>query len=154
MDIRYQNEYPSGMLSNLHYNQFIFDGILCNSMEGLLQSFKFSDVKDQRDICLLSGYTAKKRGYHQEWSTLYWNGEPFDRHDEPYQQLLDRAFYTLYTQNTRAHNALLATGNEPLTHGIGKTQPQHTILTRNEFCIRLMIIRSEFQLTSVVDYHK
>ena len=37
MDIGSGNGYPSGALSNFSPHPFVFDGVECNSMEGLLQ---------------------------------------------------------------------------------------------------------------------
>lgn len=72
------------------------------------------------------------------------------RHGEVYQDFLDEAYTQLYTQNADAQKALLDSGNEVLTHSIGKTTG--TILTRDEFCSRLMAIRTELQTMDLVDY--
>ena len=40
LDIRSNGQYPSGVLSNLCSNGFRFEGIICGSMEGFLQSLK------------------------------------------------------------------------------------------------------------------
>lgn len=39
MDIGSGKEYPSNALSNFAPHPFVFDGVECASMEGLLQSF-------------------------------------------------------------------------------------------------------------------
>ena len=41
MDIGSKAIYPASALSNFSPHPFTFDGVECNSMEGLLQSFKF-----------------------------------------------------------------------------------------------------------------
>ncbi len=38
-------------LSNFTARRFIFDGVECYSMEGLLQSFKFKDEHIQVEVC-------------------------------------------------------------------------------------------------------
>ena len=48
MDIGSQNGYPSGALSNFAPHPFEIDGIKCNSMEGFLQSLKFSNPEMQK----------------------------------------------------------------------------------------------------------
>lgn len=110
---------------------------------GFLQSFKFKNPDVQKEVCKLTGYATKRRGYHQNWwtdHTLYWQGEPIHRLDQEYQDFLDEAYAAL-AQNATFRRALLATGDAVLTHNIGKTDPKKTILTRTEFCRRLMNLR-------------
>lgn len=147
MDIGSGKGYPSANLSNFHPHPFWFDGILCNSMEGLLQSFKFENADVQRTVCQLVGLKAKYRGKkrNKAWKrkqTLWWKGVPFARDSEEYQDLLDRAFNAL-AKNTKFKKALLATGNAVLTHKIGSHDMTHTVLTKREFCSRLTKIREK-----------
>lgn len=147
MDIGSGSGYPSAALSNFAPHPFVFDGVECNSMEGLLQSFKFSNPEMQKEVCKLVGKQAKFKGKKKKWfttQTLYWQGEEFKRGSEEYQKLLDRAYDALST-NEGFKRALLATGNAMLTHSIGKTKQSETILTRGEFCSRLMKIRERLQ---------
>ena len=60
MDIGGNNSGVAGRLSNFTARNFIFDGVECNSMEGLLQSFKFENIDIQKYVCTLIGITAKK----------------------------------------------------------------------------------------------
>ena len=143
MDIGSGTGFPSAALSNFAPHPFFIDGVLCNSMEGFLQSLKFSNPELQREVCKLVGKAAKFKGKKKKWwrdQTLYWQGQVFPRHSEEYQILLDRAFDAL-AQNPSFQKALLATGDSALTHSIGKTNPSETVLTRAEFCSRLMKIR-------------
>lgn len=143
MDIGSGTGFPSASLSNFAPHPFIFDGVECASMEGLLQSFKFSNPEVQREVCKLVGKQAKFKGKKKKWwrtQTLFWQGEEFKRESQEYQELLDRAFEALAT-NESFQRALLATGNAVLTHSIGKIKESETVLTRNEFCSRLMKIR-------------
>lgn len=55
MDIGSGSGYPAGNLSNFHPYQFEIDGVTCNSMEGFLQSLKFSNPVMQEYVCLLVG---------------------------------------------------------------------------------------------------
>lgn len=147
MDIGSGSGFPSATLSNFAPHPFIFDGVECNSMEGLLQSFKFSNPEMQKEVCKLVGKQAKFKGKKKKWwrtQTLYWQGKEFKRDSEEYQELLDRAFDALAT-NEGFKNALLATGNSTLTHSIGKTKQSETVLTRTEFCSRLTKIRKRLQ---------
>ena len=48
LDIRSNGLYPSNVLSNLCSNGFRFDGMICGSMEGFLQSLKRQDINKLR----------------------------------------------------------------------------------------------------------
>lgn len=99
----------------------------------------------QEHVATLVGIAAKKKGHEKDWrrtQTLWWNGEPIDRHSQDYQVLLDVAYEALF-QNEKFRNALYITGDAVLTHNIGKTNPSETILTQKEFCSRLMSLRKK-----------
>lgn len=116
-------------------------------MEGFLQSLKFKEPDMQIEVCKLIGKAAKFKGKKKKWwrtQTLYWQGQEFKRNSQEYQDLLDRAFDAL-AQNTGFQKALLATGKATLTHSIGKSKKQETVLTKQEFCSRLTKIRDRLQ---------
>lgn len=143
MDVKSGRGYPASALSNFAYHPFIIDGVLCNSMEGFLQSLKFSNPEMQKYVCTLSGKTAKLEGKKKKWyrtQTLYWQGISIKRDSKEYQVLLDRAYMELY-KNEKFRAALKATGNATITHSIGKRKQNETILTCQEFCSRLMKLR-------------
>ena len=147
MDIGSGAGFPSATLSNFAPHPFVIDGVECNSMEGFLQSLKFSNPEMQVEVCKLVGKAAKFKGKKKKWwrtQTLYWQGVEIERSSEEYQVLLDRAFDAL-AQNSGFRAALLATGNSVLTHSIGKTKITETVLTRQEFCSRLMKIREQLR---------
>ena len=147
MDIGSGSGYPSATLSNFSPHPFVIDGVECNSMEGFLQSLKFSTPEMQKEVCKLVGKAAKFKGKKKKWwrtQTLWWQGVEIPRDSEEYQVLLDRAFDAL-AQNNGFRAALLATGNSVLTHSIGKTKITETVLTRQEFCSRLMKIRERLR---------
>lgn len=147
MDIGSGTGFPSAALSNFAPHPFIFDGIECNSMEGLLQSFKFSNPDMQKEVCKLVGKQAKFKGKKKKWfktQILYWQGKEFKRDSQEYQELLDRAFNEL-AENEGFKKALLATGNSTLIHSIGKTKMSETVLTKAEFCSWLMKIRENLK---------
>lgn len=147
MDIGSGSGFPSATLSNFAPHPFVIDGVECNSMEGFLQSLKFSNPEMQKEVCKLVGKAAKFKGKKKKWwrtQTLYWQGTEIPRDSEEYQVLLDRAFDAL-AQNSGFRAALLATGNSVLTHSIGKTKITETVLTRQEFCSRLTKIREDLR---------
>ena len=148
MDIGSGHGYPADALSNFAPHPFVFRGLPVASMEGLLQGLKFENPELQRHVLTLVGRAAKFKGKPKKWwrtQTLYWQGEPLDRHGEAYQQLLDEAFGALFTQNAKARAALLATQEAVLQHSIGKSNVRETVLTRAEFTSRLTRLRAEFQ---------
>lgn len=147
MDIGSGTGWPSAALSNFTPHPFVIDGVECASMEGFLQSLKFKEPDMQVEVCKLVGKAAKFKGKKKKWwrtQTLYWQGQEFKRDSQEYQDLLDRAFDAL-AQNTGFQKALLATGKATLTHSIGKSKEQETVLTKQEFCSRLTNIRSNLQ---------
>lgn len=143
--------FPGGNLSNFFPHAFVFDGIWCASMEGLLQSLKFKDLDQQIEVCALVGGKAKKIGttrneIWQATQTLWWRGNPFDRQSSAYQELLDRLFDALAT-NDDFCTALHASGETDLVHSIGSSDPTLSILTEREFCDRLMKLRERLMLS-------
>lgn len=146
MDI--QSGSPAAALSNFMPRPFIFRGIPANSMEGLLQSLKFSNPEMQKHVMTLVGKAAKFKGKKKRWwrdQTLFWQGKPIKRDSDEFQALLDEAFEALFTQNQAAQRALLATRDAVLTHSIGKNDPRQTVLTEREFVSRLHRIRARLQ---------
>ena len=59
IDIWSGGTYPANVLSNFYPNAFVFDGVECSSMEGLLQSLKTKNVALQKTVCSCSDRTAK-----------------------------------------------------------------------------------------------
>jgi len=116
-------------------------------MEGFLQSLKFKNPDMQKEVCKLVGIKAKMKGKNKNWyrdGKLYWQGKEIDRFSQEYQELLDRAYNAL-AKNRKFQKALLASGNAQLTHSIGKGRMKETILTKSEFCSRLMNIRDRLK---------
>ena len=147
MDIGSGTGLPAAALSNFTPHPFVIDGVECASMEGFLQSLKFKEPDMQVEVCKLVGKAAKFKGKKKKWwrtQTLYWQGQEFKRDSQEYQDLLDRAFDAL-AQNIGFQKALLATGKATLTHSIGKSKEQETVLTKQEFCSRLTKIRDNLQ---------
>lgn len=148
MDIKAGCGYPASALSNFAPHKFVFDGVECSSMEGLLQAFKYSNPDMQKHICTLVGKAAKFAGKKKDWrrsQTLYWQGVEFPRESDEYQALLDRAYGAMLEQSDGFRRALIATGDAVLQHSIGKSEPKETVLTRSEFCSRLTKLREQLR---------
>ncbi|CAM0044681.1 hypothetical protein VPHF86_0099 [Vibrio phage F86] len=146
MNIKSGAGYPASALSNFAPHPFVVDGVECASMEGFLQSLKFSNPAVQRQVCSLVGKVAKSRGAKKNWQrtqTLYWKGNPIHRTSRGYQTLLDDAYLAL-SKNDKFRRALIATGNATLTHSIGRKKQSETVLTVQEFCSRLHTLRDHY----------
>jgi hypothetical protein len=146
MDVGSRNSYPAGKLSNFTAFEFEFEGVICASMEGLLQAFKFENTDAQKITCALTGFNAKKKGsgrnkYWKSKQTLWWNGFSYPRKSKEYQRLLDRAYNALY-KNENFKKALEAAGTKTIfTHSIGRSNKKETVLTEAEFCKRLQYLK-------------
>lgn len=147
MDIRSTGSYPANKLSNFAPHRFVFDGVECHSMEGLLQSFKTKSEPMQAQICTLIGMAAKMAGSGKNWRqkrTLYWKGKPYRRDKPEYQELLTRAYDALYTAES-FRDALRAAGNAVFSHSLGHNNVSDTILTTREFLRQINRLREKLQ---------
>ncbi|NPV13102.1 MAG: hypothetical protein HPY57_15150 [Ignavibacteria bacterium] len=144
MDISSKGKYPSNALSNFSPHPFVLDGVEISSMEGFLQSLKFKSPEMQVEVCKLVGLAAKMKGKNKKWfktQTLYWRGVEIKRDSDEYQELLDRAYNAMYEQSDSFRKALAASVGCTLTHSMGKNKKNETVLTTQEFCSRLSILR-------------
>ena len=72
-----------------------------------------------------------------------------DRNSNEYQLFLDELYYSA-SKNPLYSRFLLATNDKYLLHHIGKDNPNETVLTRDEYEIRLNTLR-EFLITNKKD---
>lgn len=146
LDIRSNGLYPSNVLSNLCSNGFRFDGMVCGSMEGFLQSLKRKELDKQRQICSMKGGNAHKMSV-TSWQTdqiVWWKGQAIDRQSEDYQQLIRRAYQAMFEQSERFRTALMQTRGITLVHTSGEESAFKTILTPSEFCGILTDMRDRY----------
>ncbi|MBQ4376494.1 MAG: hypothetical protein II793_02220 [Bacteroidales bacterium] len=145
VNISSKGKYPADILSNLRSNRFVFEDVVCESMEGFLQSLKREDVARQQEICALKGRDAK-RAATTNWQRdqrVWWKGQAIERQSEEFQTLVRRAYDALFEQNTRFRMALMSTKGKRLYHLHGGNDPRKTILTAQEFCQILTELRSK-----------
>jgi len=150
MNIGSNGKGVASRLSNFTAREFTFDGVLCKSMEGLLQSFKFEKEHIQVEVCKLIGFGAKKRGRgrNRTWQTkqtLWWKGKPYKRKSKEYQKLIRDAYDALGTNEHFAKD-LLSTQSATFTHSIGCNKESDTVLTEREFCNNLYRVRINLQI--------
>ncbi len=154
MDIKSGKSYPAGALSNFSPHPFTFRGYEVSSMEGFLQGLKFKSPEMQLEIFKKVGFGAKRAGSGKNWQstqTLWFQGEPIKRDSQEYQDILDEAYNAMFDQNTKAKKALMATQNAVLKHSIGRHKANETVLTRREFCGRLMKIRDRIRAEEFIE---
>ena len=140
LDIKSSKRGIAGRLSNFTERQFVFDGVLCRSIEGVLQSFKFPTVEEQRIVCYLYKGQAKRVGELRDWRSdqlLYWQGTTYRRDGDEYQDLLRRLYRAVYDQDERFRRDIRRSRKFRLEHSIGKDDPRETVLTREEL-LRLL----------------
>ena len=146
IDIWSKEGYPSNVLSNICSNGFRFDGMVCGSMEGFLQSLKYKEEAKQRQICSMKGKNAKKATC-TGWQTdqiVWWKGQAVDRQGSDFALLVRKAYEAMFSQSYRFRTALMSTRGKKLYHSRGESDPFKTILTADEFCAILTEIRDAY----------
>lgn len=146
IDIWSKSPYPADVLSNLHSNGFRFEGMVCGSMEGFLQSLKHKDTSKQRQICSMKGRNAKNMST-SNWQTdqiVWWKGRAIDRQSKEFIELVSKAYRAMFEQNKSFRSALMSTRSMELYHTRGEHNPFKTILTEKEFCSILTGIREQY----------
>lgn len=150
VDIYSKAEYPANQLSNFTFHRFVFDGVVCNSMEGFLQSLKYKNVDKQKEICLMTGIDAKKAGSKKYlWKVrkrIFWLGKAYGPFSDDLQRLIDDAYRACLEQSEEFRNALQAVGKNRITHSIGKNDSRKTILTEYHFVRRLEYLKLLYSL--------
>ena len=146
LDIRSNGLYPSNVLSNMCSNGFRFEGMVCGSMEGFLQSLKRKELDKQRQICSMKGGNARKMSV-ASWQTdqiVWWRGKAIDRQGQEFQELIRAAYRAMFEQSERFRSALMQTRGMILAHSSGESDPYRTILTPDEFCGILTCLRDSY----------
>jgi hypothetical protein len=144
IDIQMNAPSIGGRLSNLTRRSFVFYGIECASIEGVLQSLKLPDPIQQYETCRLFGFQARKAGKNQDWQAkqeLYWMEKTFPRDSQEYQELLNTLYKAAFDDNAKFREDLAFSKGYKLTHRIGSDDPTKTILTKDEFISRLEWLR-------------
>lgn len=151
LDLGWRNKGLGRALSNFYPYRFVFEGVECGSMEGWLQSLKFSALDEQGAVAALVGYDAYKIGQNgndwRETQTLWWNGVPYPRLSKEYHALVERAYDACFDNNVGFQKSLLETGTKALTHVIGSHDPTKSVLTEWEYIYNIYRLRAKAQQT-------
>lgn len=141
LDIHSKKRGIAGRLSNFTRRSFVFDGVECRSIEGVLQSMKFEGSDEQRIVCGLWGIQAKLAGELRSWKDkqlLYWNNNSYTRESEEYLSLISRLYSSVYEQDEQFRKDIRKAARYKLVHTIGKSDPRETVLTEAEFITQLI----------------
>jgi hypothetical protein len=96
-----------------------------------------------RSIAKAAKFRGKKR--NKTWQNkqiLWWNGVPYLRDGQGYQQLLIKVYKAMFDQSESFRNALKASGIATFKHSLGSNKEAMTVLTEREFCQILTWLRS------------
>jgi predicted NAD-dependent protein-ADP-ribosyltransferase YbiA (DUF1768 family) len=105
------------MIGNFATAPFELDGRHYQSVESFWQDLKFSRDSERRHIAQLDGARARAEGEKQGYGpTISYGGQDIAVGTWPHWRLMERACRAKFTQNPQAAEALLATGERPLTH--------------------------------------
>lgn len=148
-------KYSSAAFSNLFPYDFSLDGIECASMEGFLRSLTVDDscsivnknAKEQ--ICKLSGINAYKIRYQlRDWrktQTVFWKGKEIKRDGAEYQELLTRAYDSLFENDLFKLVLSSLNDDDEITHSIGSHDKKETLLTGEEYIYQLNRLRKRLK---------
>lgn len=133
-----------GRLRTFADRNFLFDDVECNSIESVLEAFKFMNPATQEYVCALSARDAYYEGQREEASRwketgiLYWNGISYDRGGEEYQNLLNRLFQAIFEQDAQFRLDVAFLKNANIRSKVGGSNPNNTVLTKTEYLSRLL----------------
>ncbi|PWL60354.1 MAG: hypothetical protein DBY35_08580 [Bacteroidales bacterium] len=142
-DICAKGRHLEDILSNFCNNDFCYDGVQCKCMAAFLQSLKYKDEKQQRDICFTFGDCVSKYS-NADWQKdqiVWWKGLPMDRQSPEYLDFVNEAYQSMFLWCGRFRNALMETEGKQLLYDSGRKDPYKTILTDQEFCKILTDLR-------------
>jgi len=147
IDIRFTGEHGLGRrLSNLYPYEFDFDGTHYASIEAFFGTLRTSSTIAKQKLYLTSGMNSWYMGHeHMTWystQTVNYKGRTISRDSAEYDELITAAFDALFT-NEDFKQALRETGDCKLTHTVGKTAKDKTLLTRKEFIGHLNRLRKK-----------
>jgi len=106
-------------ISNLARTPFDLDGRRYASVEGFWQGLKFPSADDRERIARLSGPEAKAAGRAAPpLDLIQYDGRDYPVGRHPHWTLMARACRAKFEQDPSARDALLRTGDRPLTHRV------------------------------------
>ena len=145
INIRFRGINLEKRLSNLYTYQFEFDGITYASMEAFFGSLRTPDFIEKQKLYSTFGIDSWYKGHKFSWyekQEVYYKDKTINRDSREYENLITAAFDALFT-NEEFKQALRESRNCKLTHTVGKTAKDKTLLTRKEFIGHLNRLRTK-----------
>jgi len=145
IDIRFKGENLEKRLSNLFPYQFTFDGITYASMEAFFGSLRTPSLTEKQKLYSTFGMESWYIGHKFSWyekQEVYYQNRAISRHSKEFDDLIATAYDALFL-NEEFKQALKESGDCKLTHTIGKTAKDKTLLTRKEFIEHLNRLRDK-----------
>lgn len=146
-DIAYKDPETSA-LSNLFPHEFsmntMYGQLTFASMEAFLRSLTWNGPHDSffKEIGKLYGLDAWRiRNVLPDWretQILYWNDTAIPRESDAYENLIAKAYDTLFEQSVLFRLALQKTSDKILMHTMGEKDPTKTLLTPDEYIRNLI----------------
>jgi len=137
-------------LGNFYASPFTIDGLLCGSIEGFIQSLKFSDEQKKRLIAGLAGKAAKFAGKKagkrlSREPVVFWHGRQIPFRSSEHMALIERGIREKFAASEACREALLLTGDAMLVHDTGFQESRFTSLKSEELVRIVSEIRLELQ---------
>jgi len=105
------------LISNLSETPFELDGSHYASVEAFWQGLKFPDESKRTEIAMFFGQEARQAGFYATDSdTFLYSNQTVRTGTFDHWQLIKRACFAKFTQHEPSKQALLRTGQRPLTH--------------------------------------
>ena len=106
-------------ISNMALTPFVLRGRPYASVEGFWQGLKFADDADRKRIAALWGKAAKAAAHGRgALDSFVFDGAGYATGGPEHRALMLEACQAKFSQNLEAREALLATGERPLTHRV------------------------------------
>ena len=113
------NDKQIKLISNFAFTPFLLNGIEYASVEAFWQGLKFPQVEERERIAKLYGSRAKFAGSGApDRKTFKYIGQRIRFGSSEHWALMKKACIEKFTQNLNAKEALLNTGNRPLSHKV------------------------------------
>lgn len=131
------------LISNLAHTPFALDGRTYASVEGFWQSLKFDEGKARDAVAQLWGLEAKRRGMGApDRDHVFHAGRAYPSSGSDHRALMYRACRAKFEAHAAARQALLSTGDRPLTHRVRRDSKTIPGVLLADFWMR---IRSELR---------
>jgi predicted NAD-dependent protein-ADP-ribosyltransferase YbiA (DUF1768 family) len=106
-------------ISNLAHTPFSMKDQTYASVEGFWQGLKFASVRDRARVAALFGNSAKRAAEDlPPCATFDYDGSTFATGGWEHRDLMLQACLAKFSQHPEARQALLSTGDRPLTHRV------------------------------------